>query len=511
MKSRLFSSRHFSYGHLAGALIAGLALRLFFILHFPFYAGDTKFYEELARNWFYHGVYGLFVNGQLLPVDMRMPGYPAFLAAIYRIFGDSRMAVMLMQAAVDLGTCVLAAVIASILAVRLLPASQSKLVGNCALWIAALCPFTADYSAAILTEVIATFLTTLTILVLVVVFSDPSVNVPVSELSNKALFARAGWWLLGGALVGVTTLVRPEAPLLLLAAGIALVLRWRRRPDWPNLTLAGLSMAVGLLLLLAPWAARNAITLGRIQFLAPRYAESYGDFIPRGFFAWTQTWMVRFSDSYLVPWKLGNEPILVESLPASAFDSDSERAKAAELLARYNNDLKMPPALDREFAALAAQRTARHPFRTYVSIPLERAWITWFTPRMELLPYSAGISPVNKKDPDGEAGVAVTIGYIFLNLILLGFAIAGIWKARGHPAWLFLILFFLIRTAAVTQLQTVEPRYVIECFPVLLAFAGLSLGYMLSLFFMQQAGLDVRAELLEGIAGHPSGEPFQGS
>jgi hypothetical protein len=107
--------------------------------------------------------------------------------------------------------------------------------------------------------------------------------------------------------------------------------------------------------------------------------------------------------------------------------------------------------------------------------------------------------------------VAVPNGYVFLNLMLLGFAIAGMRKARGHPAWLFLILFFLIRTAAVTQLQTVEPRYVIECFPVLLAFAGLSLGYMLSLFFMQQAGLDVRAELLEGIAGHPSGEPFQGS
>src|SRR5277367_3098455 len=100
------SARPFSYTQLGAALAAGLALRLFFILHFPFYAGDTKFYEELARNWLYYGVYGLFVNGQLLPVDMRMPGYPAFLAGIYRIFGDSRMAVMLVQAVVDLGTCI---------------------------------------------------------------------------------------------------------------------------------------------------------------------------------------------------------------------------------------------------------------------------------------------------------------------------------------------------------------------------------------------------------------------
>jgi hypothetical protein len=75
--------RPFSYTQLGLALAAGLALRLYFIVHFPFYAGDTKFYEELARNWMDHGVYGLLVMGQLVPVDMRTPGYPSFLAAIY--------------------------------------------------------------------------------------------------------------------------------------------------------------------------------------------------------------------------------------------------------------------------------------------------------------------------------------------------------------------------------------------------------------------------------------------
>ncbi len=44
-----------SYPHLAAALLCGLALRLYFIAHFPFYSGDTKFYEELARNWLDHG------------------------------------------------------------------------------------------------------------------------------------------------------------------------------------------------------------------------------------------------------------------------------------------------------------------------------------------------------------------------------------------------------------------------------------------------------------------------
>jgi len=63
-------------------------------------------------------------------------------------------------------------------------------------------------------------------------------------------------------------------------------------------------MLVGLLLPLAPWAARNAVNLGRVQFLAPRYAETYGDVLPTGFYAWTKTWMFRFRDAYLFTWKL---------------------------------------------------------------------------------------------------------------------------------------------------------------------------------------------------------------
>ena len=108
-----------SYRHLVAALLCGLALRLYFIAHFPFYSGDTKFYEELARNWLDHGLYGLFVEGQLMPVDQRMPGYRAFLALIYSAVGRARIAVMLAQAAIDLVTCILAALIAG----RIAPAA----------------------------------------------------------------------------------------------------------------------------------------------------------------------------------------------------------------------------------------------------------------------------------------------------------------------------------------------------------------------------------------------------
>ena len=152
------------YKHLLPALLAGLALRLFFIWRFPFYSGDTAYYEELARNWLYHGVYGFYSHGQLLPSDARVPGYPAFLAAIYFLAGAGRKAVMLAQAFVDLATCVLAAGIASRLVANASDAVRGR-VATVALWLAALCPFTANYAAVPLTEVLATFFSTLALLI----------------------------------------------------------------------------------------------------------------------------------------------------------------------------------------------------------------------------------------------------------------------------------------------------------------------------------------------------------
>jgi hypothetical protein len=465
------NTRIFSYTQLGLALLAGLALRLYFIVHFPFYAGDTKFYEELARNWLDHGVYGLFVIGQLVPVDMRTPGYPGFLAAIYLLLGRGSRVVMLVQASLDLGTCVLTALIAA----QLAPASRRKVVATAALWVAALCPFTANYTAVVLTETLAVFLTALALLVIVYLLSDPVMDFSTADSAPRGTVLKFGaWFVLAGFIVGLGTLVRPEAPLVLAAAGLALCVRWRRRANWPKLILAGCWMWVGLLFALLPWAARNARTLGRIEFLGPRYAQSYGDFIPRGLFAWTQTWMTKFGDAYLVNWKLGKEPLHADALPSSAFDSDAERARVAALVAQYNGGLRMTPALDRQFAILARERTARHPWRTYVSIPAQRILAMWFTPRVELLPYSGELRPPGEKWRENRADFGVTLGFGILGIVYASLALFGLWQWRGGTAATFLILFVAIRTVALTQLQTVEPRYVIECFPAVLAFGALA-------------------------------------
>src|ERR1700683_2807817 len=123
-------ARPFSYRQLGAALAAGLALRLFFIWRFPFYSGDTKFYEELARNWLDHGVYGLYVRGALTAVDMRVPGYPAFLAAIYFAMGRSAQGVMAAPGLLDLARLV----VGGLLAARLGPGSRGAVGGAAGVW-----------------------------------------------------------------------------------------------------------------------------------------------------------------------------------------------------------------------------------------------------------------------------------------------------------------------------------------------------------------------------------------
>lgn len=459
-----------SYWHLAGALLGGMALRLFFITHFPFYAGDTRFYEELARNWLDYGTYGRFFHGHLAPVDMRMPGYPAFLAAVYSIFGRTGKAVMVAQAVIDLVTCVLAAWIAA----RIAPPSRRRQVATIALWLAALCPFTANYTAVVLTETLSTFLITLTVFIFVIALTHPGMNVSRHAIPTKTLLTYVGWFFLGGLLAGLGTLVRPETPLLVVAIGIVLCVCWLRRADWWRLTLACLWIAVGLLFTLAPWAARNAHSMGHVRFLAPRYAETNNDFIPRGFFAWTQTWMVHFGDAYTVTWKLNKAPIEMDAFPAGAFDSDIERARVAALLSSYNRGMYMGPSLDDEFAKLASERTARHPLRTYVSIPFTRAAMIWFTPRVELLPYSGKLWPPAERWRVNPSDFTVTLGFGILNIILISLSAVGASRWRKHPAVLFLLVFFVVRTVFLVQLQTVEPRYVIVCYPLVLVLAALA-------------------------------------
>jgi MFS family permease len=464
-------------GNIALALLAGCAMRTYFALKYPVTdSGDAPFYIELAWNWLKNGVYGFPVNGVLTPVDMRVPGYPAFLAAVFSFAGQSTRAAMLAQVFVDLVTCLVIALIA----VRLLGAAADGTVRRrvliAGLWLAALCPFTGNYTAVVLTETLVIFLTAVAILVLM----QTELGRGFAVASTDALGVGVGRgmlrdpFFLGGIVVGFGTLVRPETPLLIISAGLVLVARWWRPADWMMLARAGVLMAVGVLLPLVPWAARNWFTLNHdVQFLAPRYSELPGEYTPLGFTAWTNTWLWRYRDVYLSQWKVNSEEISMDDIPAYAFDSDEERQKTSDILDEYNDVLTIDPALDAKFRALAAERTKRHPLRTYVTVPLKRTLALWFTPRTELLPSSGKLWPLRSEWEDDRPDFLVTLGFTVVNGVYVLLALVGAWLARRRPGLAFLLVFCVVRTLFFAKfVETPEPRYVLECFPAVIAIAA---------------------------------------
>jgi Dolichyl-phosphate-mannose-protein mannosyltransferase len=465
------TAKHMMRVNVAFAVFAGLALRFFYILKLPVTdSGDAPFYIELAWNWLKNGVYGAVVDGQLMPLDTRVPGYPAFLAAIFSVVGQSLRAVMFVQAFLDLATCFVIALIAA----RLAPEVSRRRVSIAGLWLAALCPFTANYTAVVLTETLVIFLTALATLL----FIEAEVRAaePAEGAANPAPRGLSPWFL-GGVVVGFGALVRPETPLLLAAAGLVCVARWWRPTDWIKLARAGVLMAVGLLLPLLPWAARNWRSLHEVQFLTPRYLQMPDDFSPRGFDAWTATWLWKFGDVYRTLWQLNAGEIPMNAFPPQAFDTPEERARLAAMLDDYNYTLTETHEQDAAFAELARQRTARYPLRTYLKIPLLRSLVMWFTPRTELLPSSSPLHPLVSEWEDDRGDFVETLALGLVNLVYVALALAGVWMARRRSGVAFLLVFVLLRTLYIAGfIETPEPRYVLECFPAVIGLAAQVFG-----------------------------------
>lgn len=464
------------------ALAAGFCLRLYFVFKFPANSGDTVLYEQIATNWLKHHLYAMDVGGAVTPVDLRMPGYPAFLAVIYALTGrageGARLWVMLAQIAVDVFSCLVTAGLATMLLLMVNERARPRRVFSVALWLAALCPFTANYTAVPLTEVFAVFLTAASLIALCTL-ANRSSGGGFRIVKNHWVLGNDYWiWaMMGGLLVGLGTLFRPETPLLLVAAwiviSVVLILQGEVRRAVGTVVVMGLFCLIPL----TPWAIRNAVTLHELQFLAPKDSNLPGELVPKGFMAWEKTWLFRVRDCYLVPWRLNGEAIFVDDIPARAFDTPEEKQRVAAILEQYNNELTLTPEEDEAFAQIARERNARHPLRTYLWLPLARTVTIWFTPRIELLPISGHVFPLAQMREDDPVDQEVTAATFFINIFYVGLGAWGAirlwrWNSAARPAVAFLVLFILIRTGFLTTLETPEPRYVLVCFPALIAMGA---------------------------------------
>ena len=472
-----------------GMALAGFVLRLFFIIYSPAVTDDSHVYAGLATNWLQHGVYGETHGGQaesqaggtIAPTDARMPGYPAFLAGIFFLFGVGNFkAVMLVQSLLDLGTCIIVADVAR----RMIGAGAARI----AFAMTALCPFLANYSAAVLTESLEIFFTTLALDCAVAALNRSFADGAEDSL-ERILIDRTSirLWAATGAVIAACILLRPDGGIVLAAVLLYLVVLYvaghvaglvGKRLASPHrgqgkkigyFLVAGIIVAIFALAPLAPWAIRNFRTLHHFQPLAPRYATDSDELVLRGFNRWVKTWMVEYASVEEIYWNVPGEKIDPQKLPARAMESAAERETTLSLIADYNETQDITPELDAGFGELAAERIRSHPVRYYFVLPLLRVADMWLRPRTEILPPDVRWWEFN----DDAKRSAVAVGFGVLNLAYVGAALVALLRRRSGIRWAgLLIIFLLLRSALLATLENPEPRYTLECYPAIIVLAS---------------------------------------
>ena len=451
------------------ASLAAVALRLVFVLHFPAVVDDSRLYADIAENWLQHGIYGITDSGQIMPTLSRLPGYPAFLAAIFAVFGWGNFrAVLLIQVLFDLGTCFLIADLARRFA--------SERAAKVAFLLAALCPFLANYSAAVLTETLEIFFTALALDLamrgIAAFLRNPESNQTPVPLT----------WAGCGLSIGGCILLRPDGGILFGAVAAywfliflrSFVVRLKQTSGMPRLRpmlRVGVILTVGAFAPLIPWTLRNLHTMHRFEPLAPRYANDSDELLMPGFNRWTKTWMADSSSVEEIYWKVPGDDIDVTRLPQRAFDSAQQRQTTEQLFADYSRDKEITPELDARFAALAAARIHAAPLRYYIWLPILRIADMWLRPRTELLPSD----PRWWEFDDDPTWLTVSIVFGLINLAYVAAAAACLWRSRNSFGAGLLLMFLALRSLFLGTLENPEPRYTLECYPVVIVAAAVFL------------------------------------
>lgn len=431
--------------------LAAFALRIFLYIRFPHVTGDSLVYGDIAKNWLQHGIYGLTHAEGPRPTWIRLPGYPAFLAVCFALFGSEHYnAVLLVQIAIDVAGCFVIA--------DLVRRTVSPQAARFAFLLAALCPFTANYTVAPLAETLSIFFTAVALDCAVAAFM-------ASEEGRSSWVA----WAWCGVAVSAAITLRPDGGILLIAIGLYLLWRtWRRPAERTRLFWAGALVLAVSLAPLAPWTARNWRDFHRFQPLAPRYASDPDEFVPSGFDQWMRTWVVDYVSTEEVYWQVPGDDVTLQDLPSRAFDSAQQRETTQAIFNDYAKTHFVDPELNARFAELANERIKQAPFRYYVWLPALRSADMWLRPRTEMLPLNTRWWEYAN---DTESCVLGTL-WGGLNLLFLFAAAMGV--VRGpRPRYLALMLLLvLLRSAFLGTLENPEPRYTLECFPVVLVLGG---------------------------------------
>jgi hypothetical protein len=438
---------------IALALAGGAAMRLLMLKDLPQITGDTLLYGGMAKNLILHGQYAITgSDGTIHETLIRLPGYPLVLAACFKLFGVSNYnAASYVQIALELAGCLLLADFVR----KIAPPSIKEGAAHLTLWLAALCPFTAAYAVAPLTE-------------------TPTLFAIALALWSLARFSAKPSW--GNALsftfaITFAALLRPDGALVAVALAPPLLLGLRTSAI-PRARIVRMGAICVLLAMLpfAVWTARNWRVFHVIEPLAPRYATDPGEPLNPGWQRWMKTWCLDFVSTNDIYWNVPGSELDLSKLPSRAFDSPAQYAETAAIVASYDdNGQDLSPDLDARFAQLAAERIKANPLRYYVWLPLGRMADMWLRPRVENLNIDLDWWVYSHHYSETRFSWA----YAALNAAYLLLAVVGLCFRPRY--WPWMLLYFILRSALLTTIEAPEARYTLECFPMVFALAGIGL------------------------------------
>jgi hypothetical protein len=370
------------------------------------------------------------------PNCVDVPGYPVFLATVYRL-STSDAATVAAQLLLELGTLWL---------LYLLARRGSKPSARLAVGIAWVCPMLAVYSRHVLAGPLAAFLSMLYCLLLVRSRSTSEVN------ANRS-------WAAAGFCGALLVLVRVDAYafVLLTAPFVAL---WDRLGDWAARRSLGV-FALSFLLGLAPWTIRQYVSCGVLELPGrAQYARAQN-----AYFDWLDTWL--------------DDPRLIEPYGYHAYDpagpldfhshhldDEAERVAARRGLAALKQGRKDEGFA--EFDRLLLEAPNRRSLGYRVSIRVKRTALTWLLVPA-LVPSAAG-RPV------------VLVAYAGWSVVLFA-ALVGLLHSLRSPS--LTVLLFGALAASRTAMPFVGgwaavPAYLVPAFPAVFGLAGIGGAWLWS-------------------------------
>jgi len=473
-----YSSQQLWHALITFALIA-FSIRTAIVLAGPWIEGDARVYANVARNILHNGCVSMDPWGVATCTPHwggnQLPGYPAFIALAWFVFGESMTAPLIVQSAVfTLSICyfcwalsVYGAPLVSIWSVGLILAFSPSLAG----WSRGL--FTEALSSAVALWVLSEMVRSLA--------ENRFRTWPIAIACLIGFFIRYDFVLI-------------TLPIAFCALALHGVLGAIKK---------GLVVALIVGVPFGAWTIRS-VAQG-LPTTPPFGLSPQGHQIPQGVLNWIGTWLTHQYQLGTSVWPLATETYANIVPPEEAYIDNSERERVQLLLARLREvkrGERVPASIDDGFAALAAERVRADPLEHYALLPLRRLAIMWINPAASMgwpgmlggaerhdirqmignSGFLLGGIEAMIKYPVATLSKAFTAGWRLTSIVATMLIFALSFRQAFRPYRLLIsicLLYVLTRSIAFSQSLLLETRYLTPALAWSDVAAGLGLGQLI--------------------------------